>query len=171
MKIGLIGKICSGKTTLANYIMERHCYTRMAFADKIKELATDIFEMQNKDRKLLQNIGTKFREIDEDIWVKYLVRKVKNEDNIIVDDCRYLNEVQSLKNNGFYIIYIDISKETQKNRILNTYSNAEEHLNNLNHSSESNFEKLKQHSDLIINGELSLQIIYNIINKNFKSHN
>ena len=169
MKIGLIGKICSGKTSLANYIMERHTYTRMAFADKIKELATDIFEMQNKDRKLLQDIGTKFREIDEDIWVKYLLKKVKNKDNIIIDDCRYLNEVQSLKNNGFYIIYIEISEECQKNRILNTYSNAEEHLNNLNHSSESNFEKLKQLSDLVINGELSLQINYSIINNKFKN--
>ena len=29
--------------------------------------------MENKDRKLLQNIADKMKEIDQDIWIKYVL--------------------------------------------------------------------------------------------------
>ena len=46
-----------------------------------------------------QNIGTKMREIDKDIWIKYILKNIKNEDSIIIDDVRYLNELLSRRHN------------------------------------------------------------------------
>ena len=37
---------------------------------KLELLAYDIFKMKTKDRQLLQQIGTKFREIDEQVWMQ-----------------------------------------------------------------------------------------------------
>ena len=51
--------------------------------------------MKIKNRELLQSIGTKMREIDEDIWIKYVLKNNKN--NIIIDDLRYPNELEALK--------------------------------------------------------------------------
>jgi uridine kinase len=64
MKNGICGKMCSGKTTLANYILSKNPnYKKFSFADKLKEIAKDLFFMEKKNRNLLINIGTKMREI------------------------------------------------------------------------------------------------------------
>ncbi len=38
MKIGISGKMASGKTTLAKYLVENHGFVKLSFADPIKEL-------------------------------------------------------------------------------------------------------------------------------------
>ena len=47
-------------------------YRILSFADKIYDIAYDLFDMKEKDRKLLQDIGQKMREIDEKIFIKYI---------------------------------------------------------------------------------------------------
>ena len=70
-KIAITGKMCSGKTTIANYLIEKNNqFVKISFADKVKEIATDLFNMKEKNRYLLQSIGTKMREIDEDVWAR-----------------------------------------------------------------------------------------------------
>ncbi len=52
-------------------------------------------------RNLLQEIGTgMFRILDQDIWIKSLIRRVNNEkyDLAIVDDCRFPNELMGILN-------------------------------------------------------------------------
>ena len=71
MKIGLIGKMCSGKTHVSN-ILSRHCaLKKFAFADKVKDIAKDLFNMKQKNRKLLQEIGQSMRDIDPNVWINY----------------------------------------------------------------------------------------------------
>ena len=51
MKIAICGKMCYGKTTLANYIMRTFPgYRKYSFAEKVKELCVDLFDMKKKDR-------------------------------------------------------------------------------------------------------------------------
>ena len=65
MKIAIHGKMCSGKTTTSNLIIDylknnkNIILKKIAFADKVYEIAYDLFSMKDKDRKLLQAIGTK----------------------------------------------------------------------------------------------------------------
>ena len=78
MKIAIIGKMCSGKTTSANLIKQMdNRYEIFSFGKKVKEVAVDLFQMQEKDRTLLTSIGTKMREIDPDIWVNYVLNQAK----------------------------------------------------------------------------------------------
>ena len=60
VKIAITGKMYGGKTTIAKYIMEKNNnFIKLSFADKVKEIASDLFDMKEKDRYLLQSIGTK----------------------------------------------------------------------------------------------------------------
>jgi ABC-type dipeptide/oligopeptide/nickel transport system ATPase component len=143
MKIGIIGKMCSGKSTVAfnisQFFKEKYNIKlkKISFADKVYELARDIFNMTTKDRPLLQKIGTKFREIDENCWVNYAMKISNSEEHVIIDDGRYLNEINAMKKNGFFLIRLNISNELQEKRIRETYPDTfMEHLNNLNHASE-----------------------------------
>ena len=87
MRIGLMGKMASGKSTLAARIMKKYPnIKKLSLAEPVKEIANNLFNMKDKDRHLLQQIGTKMREIDPDVWVDTLLRKINDCDNIIVDD-------------------------------------------------------------------------------------
>ena len=132
MKIAIIGKMCSGKTTIANLIIDKDkSYKRLSFGQKVKDLAVELFNMEGKDRSLLINLANKMRDIDSDVWVNYIINNNKDIDNCIIDDIRYQNELDKLINNNFYIIKLNISKELQKERIIQTYpENYMDHLKN-----------------------------------------
>ncbi len=103
VKIGIIGKMCSGKTTLSRHLQQYmkdkyHIkFETLSFAGKVYELAYDLFDMsrEKKDRKLLQMIGTNMRMIDENVWVKYVMKQSREKD-VLEEDCRYMNEFDAL---------------------------------------------------------------------------
>ena len=167
MNIGIVGKMCSGKTTLANKIKDNYPeYNITSFAKKVKEIAVDLFGMKEKDRKLLQDIGSKMREIDKDIWAKYTLKECEKYKNSIIDDVRYENEINYLKEQNWFLIKLEITPETQLARLKKTYPHTwSEHLNNINHSSENLINIPDSYYNLIINCEESIEDIYNKINK------
>ena len=140
MKIAIAGKMCSGKSTISNKICvldER--YKKYSFATKIKELAVELFNMNSKDRDLLISIGNKFRDIDPDVWVNYVIKQSKSYNYCVIDDVRYQNEVDILLQNGWVIIKLDVNKDDQINRIHKLYpNNYKTHINNLDHFTEQN---------------------------------
>jgi dephospho-CoA kinase len=140
MKIAITGKMCSGKSSLAKLILENDKrYEIFSFGKKVKEVAEDLFNMKEKDRSLLVNIGTKMREIDENVWINYIINQKKDKDYFVIDDLRYQNEYDSLYKNGFNIIQLIVDNKTQEERIKNIYpNNYQDHLNNRNHISERN---------------------------------
>ncbi len=160
MKIAIFGKMASGKSTLSKYIQYYLANNydinlkKVSFADKIYEIAYDLFGMKEKDRKLLQDIGQKMREIDENIFTIYTIEKCVDKD-VIIEDCRLLSEFNELKKNDFIKIRIKISNELQLERLKRCYpSTYEEHLKNLNHRSEIELESLNDDEfDLVINAE------------------
>ena len=49
MKIAICGKMCYGKSTLANYIMSNYPgYQKYSFCTKVKELCKELFNMKGK---------------------------------------------------------------------------------------------------------------------------
>ena len=104
MKIAICGPICSGKTYLSDYLQNNYNLRKYAFGDKVKEIANDLFNMKYKNRKLLQTIADKMREIDKDIWAKYVIQQIEHLDNIIIEDLRFVNEAKYLQTLGFIII-------------------------------------------------------------------
>ena len=154
MKIAITGKMCSGKTTLKNFICEHHPEFKMySFGQKVKDIAYDLFKMNPsfKDRTLLTSIGQKMREIDENVWINYLINNTKNQEYCIIDDLRYQNEYEALVENGWKIIKINITPELQEERIKQIYpENYQDHLNNRNHLSERNIFEWKENNGPII---------------------
>ena len=138
-KIGIIGKMASGKTTLAlEFQRQIPGLKRFSFGQKVKDIAIDLFGMTDKNRELLQSIGTKMREINPDVWVHYISKKIENESRVIIDDIRYLNELEFLLKNDFTIYYLDIDTALQRERLQKTYSNkANSHMNHMIHASEN----------------------------------
>ena len=169
MKIAVTGKMCSGKTTLCNYLCEiEPRFQIFSFGKKVKDVASDLFQMNPKikDRTLLTSIGQKMREINKDVWVNYVVQQCKDVEYCLVDDLRYQNEYEALVKNGFKIIQLNISDELQEYRIRNIYpNNYLDHLNNRNHPSEKNtFQWLNNdHPHLSIDSSEDREIIKKIV--------
>ena len=168
MRIAITGKMCYGKTILANIIKEyNNEYQIFSFGQKVKDIAIDLFDMQNKNRSLLTNIGTKMREIDPDIWAKNIIKKCEGLDNVIIDDLRYQNEYEYLLKHDFKIIILTLSPKIQIERIKKLYpENYQDHLNNMCHVSEIGL-KLKEKENNYLNIDMSqdLNIIRDIVYK------
>ena len=117
MKLAVTGKMCSGKTTLCNSLLEiEPRFQIFSFGKKVKEVATDLFGMDPliKDRTLLTSLGQKMREIDSEVWLDYVIKQCQDKEFCLVDDLRYQNEYEALVKNGFKIIQLNISDDLQE---------------------------------------------------------
>ena len=113
--IGLVGYKGSGKTTVAKILHDRG-YIKIAFANKLKIVAKQIYNLTNEQvygpakdlvdhrygitpRFILQRLGTEVcRSIHPDTWVMDLENTIVTRSNIkskcyVIDDVRYPNEV------------------------------------------------------------------------------
>lgn len=116
--IGMIGKAGSGKDTVADYVVEKYGFKKIAFADPLKQAVQIIFDvdddhMYDRDmrelplpgwepwsvRKLLQFVGTELmrNQIDEDIWVKNAASRARRISKCIISDVRFPNEVTDMR--------------------------------------------------------------------------
>ena len=55
------------------------------------------------------------RDIDEDIWAKYIVKKTNDVENCIIDDLRFQNELNLLK--GWKIICLTTNDDVRIERL------------------------------------------------------
>ena len=140
MKVAICGRMCSGKTTLANYIMRTFPgYQTYSFAQKVKDLCVELFAMKGKDRPLLINFANKMREIDPDVWVNQVLQQTNGETHCIIDDVRYQNEVDALIQDGWTFIQLHVPREIQKQRIKRMYpQDYRDHIQAMDHISEQN---------------------------------
>jgi dephospho-CoA kinase len=127
VKIAIVGKMRSGKDTATDILRDNRPTFRIAIADPIKELVEKFFPETiggEKPRWHYQQIGEAFRKLNPDVWLNALERNVNNEAfnefNIIVTDCRYENEAEWLRKNGYYLIKIECPDEIRIKRLLKT---------------------------------------------------
>lgn len=119
----LIGKAGSGKDTVAEYLVSRYGFKRYAFADKMKEIARELFPEWfaggGKPRRLLQDLGTYLRQIDQDVWINYLFSRIEREKpaRVVISDCRYERELERAKSLGFVPVFVDCPEEIRQRRL------------------------------------------------------
>lgn len=127
MLIGLSGYARSGKDTVADYLVKNYGFTRMAFADPIREAlyrldphitfagmqginlswAVDksgwevVKDESEEVRGLLQRLGTEVgrQMFGEDFWVDYAIGQSWKHDNVVFSDVRFRNEAQAIQKN------------------------------------------------------------------------
>jgi len=168
MKIAISGPMCSGKSTISKFICENNPdYKVYSFGQKIKDLAIELFEMNKntKDRSLLINIANKMKEINQNVWINYIIKECLDKVNCLIDDLRFENELNVLKNSGdWYFIVLQIPKETRIKRIKELYlDNFEDHIKNMNDISEKGLTDFPKDKTLYISEDTTDNIEKSIL--------
>lgn len=108
-KIAFAGKMGSGKSTAAAILVSKG-FSKLSFADPLYNIlyfAQDqIGKPHEKDRWFLQNVGSWARQNDKDVFVNLLIEASKGCKFAVVDDLRYENELNALKQDGWYCVKI-----------------------------------------------------------------
>lgn len=122
-RIGLIGYAQSGKDTLGKILTDDYGYTRISFADGVREVALainpflsdgstladavsefgwDIVKSWPQVRQLLQRVGTEaVRDIlGQDLWIDLALRKAGKVRRAVFTDVRYQNEAEAILRDG-----------------------------------------------------------------------
>lgn len=113
--IGLTGRIGSGKSTIAKEIVKLVPNAKVtSFAGPVKTIAKTVFgwdgAKDERGRRLLQVIGTDAgRAYNQDIWVHMMQTQLglllaQGIPLVIIDDLRFDNEAEALKNRGGEIV-------------------------------------------------------------------
>jgi hypothetical protein len=123
MIIGLTGYAQSGKDTVAKLLVNNYGYTRVAFADKVRELLLEINPImyngghlssfvkefgwdfaKNKPevREMLQDLGLGVRDIlGNDTWIIAALSQINDPNkNYVITDVRFENEAFMIKQLG-----------------------------------------------------------------------
>ena len=109
----------TGKDTVADYLESRYNYVKISFAEPIYSLAEEMFGMVEKDRKLLQDIGQKMREIDPDVWAKDAFKRASLANfPVVISDVRQKNEFQMGLEKGYLPLRVVTNRDIAIERIV-----------------------------------------------------
>ena len=173
MKVALCGKMASGKTTMALKLGDRFGFKRFSLAKGVKDFGNFLFDIPegHKDRVAYQKVGDGGRNLlYAEIWIDVMLKSVSNSEcsNAVVDDVRYLNEVENLKKEGWKIIKIDIEEPQQIERLKKTYPNDwETHVSARNHPSELEIDTIPESMfDLVVKAsdDEKYEIVFDFLN-------
>jgi hypothetical protein len=134
MIIGLAGYAGSGKDTVGKILVEQHGFRRVAFADKVKELALkvsprvwlegesesladylqfwcdndwDKAKQNEQVREILQRTGQGVRDVlGDDAWIDAALCDIGYDENVVITDVRYKNEVETIAEMGGHLWWI-----------------------------------------------------------------
>lgn len=171
IKVALVGKMRSGKDTVAKYLMDDYGFKKFYFAKGIEEIILKYFPNafdNGKPRQYYQHIGQQLRVLDQDVWINYLLNEVeilKDPINIVVTDMRQVNEAERLKKEGFTIIKVVADEKIRIDRILKSGDkfNAED----LHHETELQVDLINADITVVNNGTIEelKKEVQNIIKK------
>lgn len=123
MVITLSGEAGSGKSAIAQYLVREHGFVELNFAKALKEyVGRGVFDLceaqlyghlkevvdpryKKSPREILQDAGTKMREIFPYIWIETVLKEIRTAgyvtDNLVISDARYLNELWVARDRGW----------------------------------------------------------------------
>ena len=131
--LALWGYAGSGKDEVAKFLVKHHGFERVAVADQIKAMALEINPVIGVNgfgrvqhlaglvhefgwdaakqvpevRQLLQNLGVAARRhLHHDIWVDVAMRQVDNLTRSVITDCRFMNEVEAVRDRGGFVVRV-----------------------------------------------------------------
>ena len=118
MILGLTGSYCSGKDTVADYIVKKHNFKHYSLSDIIREAMRK--EGVEITRENLIVFGTKLRaENGEGVLAKLASAKMNATDNFCITSIRHPSEVQELKTQkNFILVNVDAPQSIRFQRML-----------------------------------------------------
>ena len=123
MIIGLSGYARSGKDTVANYLVENYGFTKVAFADPMRDALYALnpkidYDLRLQEvidfwgwegykesehgteiRELLQRMGTEAGrdQFGQDFWVDQAMKRASHYDKVVLSDVRFPNELEAIR--------------------------------------------------------------------------
>lgn len=139
MIVGLAGRKGSGKSTVAEILKDKFGYRTMSFATPLKDMLMamgvtedEIYNIDLKEkplerfggkspRELLQLLGTDFARnmVAEDVWVRALEARIDPKDMLVIDDVRFPNEAEMIRDHGGKIVRV--IREGQEQGLIDTH--------------------------------------------------
>jgi len=116
--IALSGPRCCGKSTIANHLVTNHGYTRIAFADALRQIAECGGANLQNDRLYLACLGEQLRIL----LPNFLLQMVQNrleliEGPVVIEDVRFPSEMEFCRSIGAMTVRLEIPVETQLERL------------------------------------------------------
>jgi hypothetical protein len=127
-----MGQKRSGKDSLASFLVSRHGFRRLAFADRLKAIALHTDPLVDADASLgrlsdliyrlswegakehpevrgyLQSLGVAVREhLGEDTWIRPVIEEASRLQNAVVTDVRFPNEAEAIRAAGGFIVRVN----------------------------------------------------------------
>ena len=157
--IFLAAKMAAGKDFVASFLIREAGFTKLAFADALKEeaaahLGISVEELNARKlefRPILQNWGVGKRDADQDYWVKeWARRRAAITGPVVVTDCRFPNEALYGIQIGAMVVRLRASDAVREARLRLRDGGFDPSW--LNHISEQHIDALPVH--LEISGEM-----------------
>lgn len=157
--IFLTAKMAAGKDFVASFLIREAGFTRLAFADALKEEAAahlgitveELNARKSEFRPILQNWGVGKRGADQDYWVKeWAIRRAAITGPVVVTDCRFPNEALYGIQIGAMVVRLRASDAVREARLRLRDGGFDPAW--LNHISEQHIDALPVH--LEISGEM-----------------
>lgn len=175
--VAIVGKMGAGKSSLANFLVDVHQYTRVANAGALKTLAQMAYgpidkgqtygvikainmgsnldyrmgEAKVSGREILQGLGQVVKEFDRDFWLKAMSRDMENKNPpFVCDDTRFPFEAEFLRQQGWIIVKLYVPKEVRAERYERLYG-RQPTQEELSHPSETEVDDIQE--DLGLSGE------------------
>ena len=148
MLIGISGDIGAGKDTSADYLVEKHGFTKRAFAYPLKQACKELFLLTDeqvytnkekpderwfgcKPRTMLQYVGSELLrdrlspiipELGKDIFIRNLELWLKEHPdiNVVVPDVRFVNEIELIERLGGKVVRIERKVDFVSNHVSET---------------------------------------------------
>jgi dephospho-CoA kinase len=123
--VGLVGKIASGKGTVASYLQEKYNAKTYKYSDVLRDILDLLF--LPKSRENIINLSTTIRShFGDEIIGNALYNKLKSDETeiIIIDGIRRLTDLTHFKNlKNFKILAIETGAKNRFERLKNRKEN------------------------------------------------
>ena len=179
MKILLIGKAGSGKSTVAQYLHEKYNLNKYSLGDGVKQITIDVLNLcginvnindlyditkKKQYRHYMQQIGTDIckKYFGKECWCNLLKNKIDQDQskNYVIDDIRFITEYNYWYDNN------TISIKLIRNNAYLEQSHSTESM----HSSETEMDKIKCDYTIDNNGS-DLNVLYQKIDEILNENN
>lgn len=123
--IGLVGKIASGKGTVAKYLEDNHNASIHRFSTMLRDVLNRLGLEINREN--MQSLSTILRQqFGEDILAKVMANDVEKDERrvVVVDGIRRMADIKYLKIlDGFKLAAIDATPENRYQRLIKRAEN------------------------------------------------
>lgn len=165
--IGIVGKICSGKSTVASKLKNYYNTPIVSFGSYLFEYSKNNNLLV--DRTSLQNLGNKFIQEDSNLFLnKVLDSQSFDPNKIIIEGIRHIsiyNELRKMSQTAFFAFidapieiryqrYLKRQKESDKQISFNEFEEMDKHI------VESETDLLKDKCDIILDSEEDDQKVF-----------